>query len=272
MKYIFILFLISFLSCSNQEKKQLKTIKKDNLIQKKTEEKLFEKGDLRYELIREFDHDQNSYTQGYFYKDSILFESSGGYGKSKLMKIDPTNGEILKEKKLPLSIFAEGIELIGDKIYMLTWRSGICNIYDLELNFLTQLRYSGEGWGICTDGNYIYTSDGSNIVKVRNIDDFSVVKELVIYDDMGNILKDINELEFVGGEIFANIWLEDKIIRFDPENGEYRGKIDLSQLRQRLVNNPEAEALNGIAFDRKSEEFYLTGKNWNKVFVMKFFY
>ncbi|MDC1067756.1 glutaminyl-peptide cyclotransferase [Candidatus Kapabacteria bacterium] len=261
--------MISFLACSKNNN-QSKLLDDEKPIENKTSEFSFKKGDLRFELINEFPHNANSYTQGLFFLDSVLYESSGGYGKSKLYKFDNKNGSTINDSRLSISIFAEGIELVNNKIYMLTWKSGVCIVHDLEFNQENIFKYEGEGWGICTDNKFIYMSDGSHRIQVRDINSFDLIKRIDVLDKFGMPLTDINELEYVDGEIFANIWLQDRIVRIDPITGEFRGEIDLTPLRKRLVDNPEAEALNGIAFDNQNKYFYLTGKNWNSYFVVKF--
>lgn len=275
MKLLLIIIFAFFYACSKEEVETNsdKKIKLQQTKDQKTKQKkrAFGKGDLNFELVREFEHFIHSYTQGLIFVDSIIYETSGGYGKSLLMEVNPNNGNFIRDKRLPLTIFAEGIELIDNRIYMLTWKSGSCLVYDRDFNLLDQFNYEGEGWGITANNNYIFISDGSHKIQIREKATFNLVRKIEVFDESGLPISDINELEFAEGEIFANIWMQDKIIRIDPQTGEYLGKINLSQLRDRLELNPEAESMNGIAYDESNQEFYVTGKNWKKFFVLKFY-
>lgn len=264
-----LLFSFVIFSCSGKESKE-----ETKAIKAKVEENItkisYTKGDLNYSIIRELVHNTNSYTQGLFIKDGVLYESSGGYGKSKIMSLDAQSGDIISRESIPFYYFAEGIELIEDKIFMLTWREQKCLVLDISSFAITQeFPLETEGWGICYDGNTVYVSSGTNVIQKRDPATFSKTGEISVYDNQGFPLNNLNELEFIAGEIFANVWMQDRVVRIDPKTGEYIGEIDFSNLRNSLGENRKAEAFNGIAFDEMTQEMYVTGKNWSKIFVVK---
>lgn len=215
-------------------------------------------------------HDNRAYTQGLLYSNGILYEGTGEYGFSSVRKLNPKTGEVQKKISVNFKYFGEGIALYKDKIYELTWKAGVCNVYDANsLQYLNSFRYTGEGWGITNVSNdKLVMSDGSSTLKFINPADFSVIKSIDVVEN-GALLVNINELENVKGEIWGNIWYEDRVVRIDPNNGNALGSLDFSFLRNDQANNPNAEVLNGIAFDEASSTLYVTGKNWDKIYLFK---
>lgn len=272
LKIILITFLF-ITSCSTNEDVTDVVVKKSET---EVEQKLHTSNtpknrELKVELIGSITHSYDSYTQGLFFDNGFLYESTGEYTKSKLYKINPNNGEIINSKKLPLMIFAEGSDLYNDDIYVLTWKEGFCLVY--EKNTFTEknrFQYNGEGWGLTSDNQYFYMTNGSNKIYVRDKSTFLEMRRIPILDNNLNPYNYLNELEYINGEIWANVWMQDVILRINPQSGEVIQKIDLSFLRQELKNNSNAEVLNGIAYDSKNGIYYVTGKNWNKIFKLKF--
>jgi glutaminyl-peptide cyclotransferase len=258
----------------NQSSKNiLDSSEKHNILDNKPE--IYEsqsKLKFEYELIDEFYHDSEAYTQGYIFKNNILFESTGQFGSSSLRKVDPKTGNLIQKISIGLRYFAEGIEIYNDKIYLLTWKNNICKVYD-SVNFgeIGEFRYSGEGWGLCLINDVFYMSNGTNELQIIDPKTFKVIRKIDVFDQDGYALGDLNELEYAKGYIFANIWMTDKIAIINPIDGKVLHIMDFHQLRKRLKNNSTAETFNGIAYDKNEDIFYLTGKNWNKTFKVRIY-
>lgn len=217
----------------------------------------------------EYPHDPASFTQGLFIHDGKLYESSGGYGESYLALVDMETGNYFKKLPIEGRYFAEGIAPINGRIHMLTWRSGTGFIHSLDtLKQLDTFLYRGpgnksEGWGLTHDSNHFIRSTGKPELHFHTTDDFTIVRTITVQDE-GEPVRMLNELEYVGGMILANVWKKDRIAVIDPADGNVRAWIDLSLLRIRL--SPSAGTANGIAYDRKQGKLYVTGKNWSKLF------
>lgn len=221
-----------------------------------------------FRIVAQHAHSTESYTQGLEYVDGVMWEGTGHEGKSHLQRIDLATGKRNIVASLPKSDFGEGITHFCDRIYQLTWLSEKAFVYDLKGNLLKTIPYRGEGWGITTDGTRLFMSDGSPVIRIVNPDTFNT--EGVISVSFNNTTIDlINELEWVDGKIWANIYLSDAIVEIDPANGKVTGFVDLSPLRTLLKENPEAEAMNGIAYNAETKHFYVTGKDWNKLFEIE---
>ena len=227
-----------------------------------------------YSIIEEYPHDTNAYTQGLEFKNDTLYESTGQYKNSSLRKTNFKTGEIYTKIPLDDAYFGEGLTILNEKIYQLTWREKIGFIYDLNtLRKIGSFVYgkSREGWGLCQDGAHIYKSDGTQKIWKLNANTLDEEGFIEIYTNSSKI-KSVNELEWVNGKIYANIYLRDAIAIVDPTNGAVEGVIDLTSLKNNVsVTNPKDEVLNGIAFNGEENTLYVTGKNWNKLFKIKIF-
>jgi glutamine cyclotransferase len=225
---------------------------------------------LKYQIVREFPHDSNAFTQGLVFYKGLLIESTGQHGVSSLRKIDPKTGNVLKRIGLDVQFFAEGITILEDKVYQLTWESGICFVYDATtFKKLSTFTYFGEGWGLSQNGKFILFSDGSNSIRYIDPNGFRFDKTVLVSDENAMPVFNLNELEYVKGELWANIWQSNRIARINPETGDVTGWLDLTELRDRITISRNTDVLNGIAYDEDKDEFYVTGKNWNKMFVLK---
>ena len=227
-----------------------------------------------YRILEEYPHDTNAYTQGLEFKNDTLYESTGQYKNSSLRKTNYKTGEIYTKISLDDAYFGEGLTILNEKIYQLTWREKTGFIYDLNtLRKTGSFVYgrSSEGWGLCQDGKSIYKSDGTQRIWRLNANTLNEEDFIEIYTNSSRI-KSVNELEWVNGKIYANIYLKDAIAIVDPKNGAVEGVIDLTSLKNKVsVNNTKDEVLNGIAYNGEENTLYVTGKNWNKLFKIKIF-
>ena len=227
-----------------------------------------------YRILKEYPHDTNAYTQGLEFKNDTLYESTGQYKNSSLRKTNYKTGEIYTKISLDDAYFGEGLTILNEKIYQLTWREKTGFIYDLNtLRKTGSFVYgrSSEGWGLCQDGKSIYKSDGTQRIWKLNANTLNEEDFIEIYTNSSRI-KSVNELEWVNGKIYANIYLKDAIAIVDPKNGAVEGVIDLTSLKNKVsVSNPKDEVLNGIAYNGEENTLYVTGKNWNKLFKIKIF-
>jgi glutaminyl-peptide cyclotransferase len=228
-----------------------------------------------YEVKHVFNHDTASFTEGLEFHDGSFYESDGGnddnIGYSSLRRVEPSTGKVLQKTDIDKKIFAEGIAIIGDKILQLTYKENIGFVYDLKtLKLLEQFQCqnSREGWGLCFDGQKIYNSDGSNNIYFLNKDTYRQEGYIEVYDQNGPV-KNINELEYIDGKIYANIWESDRVVIINPKNGQVTGEIDLSKLYPSEKRNAGADVLNGIAYDKKDKRLFVTGKKWDKLFEIK---
>ena len=226
----------------------------------------------KYEIINEFRHDNKAYTQGLEFYDNVLYESTGLNGKSSLRKVNYRTGEVLKSIKIDNEYFAEGITILNDKIYQLTWKNQIGFIYNTDLEIMNTFEYGNsiQGWGLCNDGEYIYKSDGTN--KIWLLDKVTL-EEISYIEVMTNKskIKNINELEYINGKIYANTYQlnRDVVIIINPKNGTVEGVIDFTGIRDLVKKSPDLDVMNGIAYNPKTDRLYVTGKNWDKLFEIK---
>ncbi len=224
---------------------------------------------LGYQIISTRPHDGSAYTQGLELADGRLFESTGRYGESTVRELDPATGEILRKRPLARTVFGEGLTVIGHEMWVLTWKENTA--YVLERDSFKPIRthsYQGEGWGLASDGRQLVMSDGSDTLKFINPKDFSVVRTLEVRDG-NSAVKNLNELEWIDGQIFANVFRSDKIARISPDDGQVTGWLDLGGLRNQLARPNQAEVLNGIAHDKATGHLLVTGKNWPSMFEIK---
>lgn len=222
------------------------------------------------EIAAEYPHDPEAYTQGLFFKDGVLYESTGIVGRSTLRKTRLETGEILKRVDFPGEVFGEGVAPFGDRIIGLTWRSGKGFVFDAR-TFKVKRRFSypGEGWGLTSDGARLIMSDGTD--ELRFLDPKTLAETgRIKVTRKGRPVRNLNELEWIEGEIFANVWMTDYIVRIDPASGEATGVIDLRPLRAALEGGPpNMEVANGVAWDAEGRRLFVTGKHWPKIFEVR---
>lgn len=249
------------------EKKE-ETVVKDILLLATEAPKLY-----GYRIIQEYPHDIDAYTQGLEFFNDILYESTGQYGKSSLRKTNYQTGEILQKIDLDRAYFGEGITILNNKIYQLTWKENTGFIYDvntLEKTGSFVYSKSPEGWGLCNDGKTIYKSDGTDKIWTLNPNNLTEESFIEIYTNTSRI-KSVNELEWIDDKIYANIYQQNAIAIINPQNGAVEGVIDLSDLQKKVKQHQFLDVLNGIAYKKESNTLFITGKNWNKLFEIETF-
>lgn len=223
-----------------------------------------------YKIINAYPHDRNAFTQGLVFEDGILYESTGLTGRSTLRKAKLETGKLLRCCKLPSQFFGEGLAVYGNRIIQLTWKAGTGFVYDRNSFDQTgTFEYSTEGWGLTHDGSRLIMSDGTSSLYFLDPSGFGVTGKIRVYDDQGPVVR-LNELEYIRGEVYANIWQTDDIVRIDPQTGQVTGRIEL----QGLLNPHDTEGypvdvLNGIAYDAKNDRLFVTGKLWPKLFEIE---
>ncbi|MBB1149468.1 MULTISPECIES: glutaminyl-peptide cyclotransferase [unclassified Myroides] len=234
---------------------------------------------VNYSIVNTLPHDIKAYTQGLEFHNGILYESTGNgegigtgtKGVSSVRQINPKTGEVLKIKELPASIFGEGCTILNNKLYQLTYKNNEAYVYNPDtFEKIATLPYFQrmEGWGLCNDGTYLYMTDGSEKIYKLNPDTFEKVDEITVAAQR-EILVNINELEWVNGKIYANFYGKSGVAIINPTTGAVEGVIDLSQLYDMVEHHPDLDVLNGIAYNAKTNTFFVTGKNWNKMFEIK---
>ncbi len=273
MRLLIIFLSISiFISCNGKNNRKVDELKiQDNNLSRNIKEKsenLIEKNTIV--VINKFPHDVNAFTQGLFFHKGFLYESTGQKGQSSLRKVEIETGKIIKKIDLAPDIFAEGAVLVNNKIYQISWLNKKCFVYDLNsFNLIKTFDYHGEGWGLTYTGSELVMSDGSNILRFINPENFQTIRLLPVTDMNFNPVNYLNELEFINGEIWANVWQSDNIIRIDTASGIIKGIIDCSILRTYIRYNTNTDVLNGIAYDPEGKRLFLTGKNWNFLFEVE---
>ncbi len=222
-----------------------------------------------YTVVAQYPHETSAFTEGLLVHGDELFESTGIYGRSGLFISDIHSGKLHRSSQLDPGEFGEGLALAGHRLYQLTWREGICHVYDLDLRLLKNFQYSGEGWGLTFDGHALIRSDGTPTLHFHDPSDFHEVRSLMVRD-AGRPVGLLNELEWVGGQLFANVWTTDRIAVIDPATGTVTGWLDLGILKQGFVPpsdwNPRDDVLNGIAYDPRTGHLLVTGKRWPTIF------
>ena len=222
-----------------------------------------------YKVVAQLPHSTDSYTEGFFYRDGLFYEGTGLKGSSAILVIEPESGKVLQRRNLPEQYFGEGIVDWGSRIYEWTWQSHICFVYDrFSLRPVRQFSYTGEGWGMTRTAHQIITSDGTATLRFRDPTTFMETRHILVKD--GKVpVEQLNELEYVKGEIYANIWHSDRIARISPRDGHVIGWIDLTSLMPES-RRPDAESvLNGIAYDAQHNRLFVTGKRWPFIFEIK---
>ena len=222
-----------------------------------------------YKILKVFPHDPGAYTQGLVYKEGFLYEGTGLNGRSSVRKVQLESGEVLQRVDLPPEFFGEGIALLRGKIFQLTWKAGTGFIYDdHDFHLLRKFSYPGEGWGLTTDGRLLYMSDGTPEIRVLNPESLKEVRRIKVHDGTSPVAE-LNELEIINGEIFANVWQTDRIARISPHTGKVVGWIDLSGILSPMYRRTPDAVLNGIAYDAQGKRLFVTGKLWPNIFEIK---
>ena len=223
-----------------------------------------------YRLVETLPHDPTMFTEGFFYRDGMFFESSGMPGASRIIVRAPSSAKPLRAVRIDSRLFGEGVIDWGDQLISLTWRDGIGMRWKRDtFELLGSFPLQGEGWGMTRDAEIIYQSDGSSTLIVRDPESFAVRRRLPVTSD-GAPVERLNELEWIDGEIWANVWMTDRIARIDPVSGHVKAWVDLDGLRARANARAYDDVLNGIAYDGKSGLFYVTGKRWKTIFAGRF--
>ena len=222
---------------------------------------------IEFRIAVEYPHDSKAFTQGLVFAAGALYESTGLRGRSSLRKVDPVTGRVVRQRRLSDRLFAEGLALVGEELYQLTWTSGRAFVLRIEdFSLVREHRYHGEGWGLAYDGTRLVMSDGSATLRFRDPATFRLTGEVVVRDG-ARAVDALNELEFVGEALFANIWRSDRIARIDPASGIVTGWLDLSPIAARERRAGEVDVANGIAWDGR--RLYVTGKLWRSVYALE---
>jgi len=222
-----------------------------------------------YQITNIWPHDSNAFTQGLVLMDGKLLESTGEEGRSSLRRVELESGKVLKKVDVPEPYFAEGLALLNGKLYQLTWQHNIGFIYDAQtFDRVGQFNYTGEGWGLTTDGQSLILSDGTSSIRFIDPASFRVTRSINV-TDQNRPVRELNELEYINGEIYANVWHDNRIATIDPQSGHVNSWIDLTGLMpEGELQDPEA-VLNGIAYDQATDKLIVTGKLWPRVFEIK---
>ena len=222
-----------------------------------------------FTIVSAYPHDATAFTQGLAYRDGFLYEGTGRNGQSSLRKVRLETGEIVRQVNLEPDLFGEGITLLNDKVIQLTWKSEIGFVYDLNsFRLLRRFSYSGEGWGLATDGRDLLMSDGTSEIRVLDGETFQEKRRLRVHDGSTPV-NQLNELEFVEGQIFANVWHSNRVARIFPQTGNVVGWIDLTGLLSPMYRLEPEAVLNGIAYDPVGKRLFVTGKLWPRVFEIR---
>ncbi|MFO8011511.1 MAG: glutaminyl-peptide cyclotransferase [Dehalococcoidia bacterium] len=221
-----------------------------------------------YSVVDSYPHDDNAFTQGLAFHDGVLYEGTGLRGRSSLRKVDLETGEILRIRHLPNQFFGEGTTVFKDSILQLTWQANTGFIYDKHtFDLKGEFSYPTEGWGITHDGNNLIMSDGTSSLYFLDPDSFRQIDRIEVHDGEGPVSK-LNELEYINGEIYSNVWQTDRIAIIDPKSGFVNSWIDLSGILDPEDRSKHVDVLNGIAYDSKHDRLMVTGKLWPKIFVI----
>ena len=222
-----------------------------------------------YKIKNTWPHDRRAYTQGLIFLDGVLWESTGQYGASSLRKVELKTGKVIKQIAVPRQYFAEGITVFHNKVFQLTWQEQKGFIYDPDtFQKQSEFTYTGEGWGLTHDDQYLIMSDGTNQIRFLDPTTLQTTRTISVFD-RGAPVDKLNELEYIDGEIYANIWQTDRIVKIDPKSGKILGWIDLTGLLKTKDRSGEEDVLNGIAYDEAGKRLFVTGKMWPKLFEIE---
>ncbi len=219
----------------------------------------------RYRVINSYPHDRRAYTQGLVYDEGFFYESTGQQGESSLRKVEPETGKVVSQVSLDGSLFGEGVALLGDRIYQLTWTTKVGFVYEKSsMKQINRIYYQTQGWGLATIGDKLVMSDGTNVLWFLD-QDFNVLSSVDVWDNKG-MVDNLNEMEMIDGELWANIWQTDRIARIDPLTGKVLGYVELNNLLPREERSRETDVLNGIAWDAEGRRLFVTGKYWPRLY------
>ena len=220
------------------------------------------------EVVAKYPHDTQSYTQGLFFQDGQMYESTGLRGKSTFRKIDLETGKSLKRLDFDKKYFLEGSVMFNDNLYILTWETKVAFVYDAEtLEYKSTWKYPREGWGLTTDGKQLIASDGSSTLYFMD-ENFALQRRVIVkYEDRP--VRWLNELEYINGKIWANVYMTDEIVIINPKDGRVEGVIDCTGLLPKQLRTPETDVLNGIAYNPEDGKIYITGKNWPELYEIR---
>jgi glutaminyl-peptide cyclotransferase len=222
-----------------------------------------------YKVVHSYPHDKDAYTQGLVYENGVFYEGTGQPVSSNLRKVDPETGRVIFQVNMEPPLFGEGIAILGERIFQLTWQNKVGFVYNKStMKEISKFYYQTEGWGLTTVGNKLVLSDGTNILYFMDPEQFSVISKIEVYDNEKKA-DQLNELEYINGEIWANIWNTDLIARIDPLSGKVIAYIDLSGILNDPGTDTKVNVLNGIAYDQPGKRIFVTGKNWPKLFEIK---
>ena len=229
-------------------------------------------GELDWEVVNTHPHDTSAFTQGLLWSDGLVYESTGLYGQSELRAVEPGDGTVVRETAGDPSHFGEGLALADDRLIWLTWKAGTATVHDRDtLAQVGSFDYDGQGWGLCHDGDRLVMSDGSSTLTFRNPDTFAVTGSVEVTDTDGAPLEQINELECVGDDVWANVWLTDRIVVIDPDTGDVTAEADMAGIISPHPADTDTDAvLNGIAYRPETGTFLITGKRWPTIFEVRF--
>ena len=224
---------------------------------------------MTYEIVNTYPHDPGAFTQGLIFLDGYLYESTGRYGESTLRKVDLDSGEVLQLASLPEDFFAEGLTGWEDMLVQLTWREGTGFVYrQTDFALLKEFSYETEGWGLTHDDDHLIMSDGTQYLYFLDSETFNTTDRVTVRFQGDEIIQ-LNELEYIHDEVYANIWKSDKIIRIDPSDGTVTGWIDLTGLLPTEKRMPDTDVLNGIAYDAGGDRLFVTGKRWPELYEIR---
>jgi glutamine cyclotransferase len=222
-----------------------------------------------YQVVNTYPHDRDAFTQGLIFVDGVLYEGTGRYGQSTLRRVELKTGEILQLRRLPPQLFGEGVTIFGDRIIQLTWQNKVGFVYDKNMFELErQFSYPTEGWGITHDGQRLIMSDGTSTLYFWDPSSLAEIGQVQVYDDNGPVIK-LNELEYINGEVYANVWQTNRIARINPDTGQVLGWIHLDGLLTAEDLSQPVDVLNGIAYDAEHDRLFVTGKLWPKLFEIR---
>jgi glutamine cyclotransferase len=222
-----------------------------------------------YKVIHTYVHSRDAFTQGLIYDNGVLFEGTGQETGSTLREVELETGKVIRQHNLDGSLFGEGIALYHDRLYQVTWKNKVGFVYDKsDFKLVNKIYYPTEGWGLTTIDDRIVMSDGTNILYFFEPEMFTVVSKIEVYDNEKKV-DQLNELEYINGEIWANIWMTDVIARIDPVSGKVIAYIDLKDLLPKSDRTEDTDVLNGIAYDNSAKRIFVTGKRWPKLFEIK---